>query len=100
VVPIERTTRHYGKQQLPRDLNVYASLVLECENEGLSEAQLKAQNDAKLEFKQAHDKINEMIKNQTVRVQLKLKINLKPGFCFRYSSSRNRQWCCNRLHPI
>lgn len=68
VVPLERTTRHYGKQQLPRDLNVYASLVLECENEGLSEAQLKLQNDAKLEFKQAHDKINEMIKNQTVRV--------------------------------
>jgi acetolactate synthase small subunit len=67
-VPLERSTRNYGRQQLPRDLNVYASLVLECENEGLSEVQLKVQNEAKAEFKQAHDKINEMIKNQTVRV--------------------------------
>lgn len=66
-MPLERTTRTYGKQQLPRDMNVYAALVLECENDSLSDAQLKAQNEAKLEFKQAHDKINEMIKNQTVR---------------------------------
>lgn len=65
-LPLERTPRSYGRQQLPRDLNVAASLVLECDTDLLSDAQMKSQHEAKLEFKQAQDKINEMIKNQTV----------------------------------
>jgi hypothetical protein len=41
-------------------------LILECEEEELSEQQKEAQLSGEREYKDAVDKINEMIKNQTV----------------------------------
>jgi len=79
-----KTKRSVGRPpQVARDLNHYSSLVLECENDALSDAQFNAANEAKKEFKQAQDKINEMIKNQTVinkTLPLLLKINFSCNF--------------------
>ncbi|XP_059476655.1 uncharacterized protein LOC132197399 [Neocloeon triangulifer] len=58
-----KTTRSTSKNS---NITQFSSLYLECDAEDLSEAQLQAQMDHKKEFKLAHDKINEMIKNQTI----------------------------------
>lgn len=52
------------------------SLLLECEEEELSEAQKEAQIQSERDYKDAVDKINEMLKNHTVR-QRYLKLTIK-----------------------
>ncbi|XP_065341827.1 uncharacterized protein row [Cloeon dipterum] len=76
VVQHPKVVRTYSKNS---NINQLCTLVMECDSEDLSDAQLAYQMECKREFNQAQDKINEMIKNKTILFQAKHTMVLQSG---------------------